>query len=162
MLFKSRLCYICKTTLDLAFENLKDKERDSDQIPHHLTKESLIDSVILRSCHLCRLIIYHLKLHWSFIHWQDVDDDKGYPDTLTEDDFKDSDFKFAEFARDRRIVRSYMRGLPETLNLHATVSRYQQGEKGVFGLAVIDCDALNTEAVNTAMTRLWVFDKDGA
>lgn len=161
MLFRSRLCDVCTTTLRLAFADLQEKERDSDQVPHHIMKESLIDSILHRSCHLCRLIIYHLKLHWASKHWQDKDDDTELPHTLTEDDFKDSDFEFASFASDRRIVRSYMRGLPETLNLHATISRYQAGEKGVFGLAVIDCDALNLEDVNAAMTRLWVFDKDG-
>jgi hypothetical protein len=159
MLFKSRLCNVCNDTLRLAFESIQD--RTSDTVPHHVTKESLVDSVLHRSCHLCRLIIYHLRLQWSATHREGAEDLKENPVTLTEEDFLDSDFDFATFPSDRLVVLSYMLELSETLNLQAQLSNYGDGFDGVFGIIKFDCDALNGETTKAAVPRFWVFDSRG-
>jgi hypothetical protein len=163
MFFRSRLCDICRKSLELAFENMKD--RSSEEIPHHLTKESLVDSVLHRSCHLCRLIIYHLKLNWALAeqHYVDPGTIKDKPTSLTEEDFADSDFDFATFPEHRRGVLAYMHDLPEDLNFHTKVTEYLNGKEGdgVFGRVEFVCDALNQEWLTAAIPRFWIFDERG-
>jgi hypothetical protein len=158
MMFNSRLCDLCKNTLNSAFGTLK--ERESDTVPHHPTKESLIDSVLPRSCHLCRFILYHFKLRWALGHRKGLKDLREEPTTLTENDFKDSDFHFAAFPRERVIAHEYMLELPEDIKLHAQVTRYRDGSDGVFGLVTFDCDAPNHD-IKAAVQRFWIFDERG-
>ncbi|KAH7390478.1 heterokaryon incompatibility protein-domain-containing protein [Pyrenochaeta sp. MPI-SDFR-AT-0127] len=157
MLFTSKLCDVCKNALHLAFKSIEG--RTSPEIPHHLTKESLIDSVLHRSCHLCRLILYHLKLHWSPLHRQGLKDLKEEPTTLTEKDFESSDFDFATFPADRVIVRSYMLELPEVLNLHAQISKYRDGLDGIFGIVQFDCIGPMNGPLKDSTPRFWIFDE---
>jgi hypothetical protein len=163
MFSRSRLCNVCRESLELALESIKD--RSSDEIPHHLTKESLVDSVLHRSCHLCRFIIYHLKLNWALVeqHWVDSGTIEDKPTSLTEQDFIDSDFDFATFPEHRRGVLSNMYDLPEELNFHTKVTEYLSGKEGdgVFGLVAFDCDALNHDSSKAAIRRFWVFDERG-
>jgi hypothetical protein len=159
MFFRSRLCSVCDNALRLAFDSIQN--RTSDTVPHHVTKESLVDSVLHRSCHLCRLMIYHLKLHWAATHRKGVDDLKEEPTSLTEDDFVDSDFDFATFPSDRLVVLSYLLELPEILNLQAQISNFGDGSDGVFGIVKFDCDALNAETLKAAVPRFWVLDNRG-
>jgi hypothetical protein len=163
MFFRSRLCDICRKSLELAFESIKD--RSSDLVPHHLTKESLVDSILHRSCHLCRLIIYHLKLNWALAeqHWVNSDTIEDKPTSLTEEDFADSDFDFATFHEHRRGVLSYMHDLPEELNFRTKVSKYlgSNGVDGVFGPVEFDCDAFNHDGLRAAVPRFWIFDERG-
>jgi hypothetical protein len=159
MLFKSRLCDVCKNSLQLAFESMKDRE--SEAIPHHLTKESLVDSVLHRSCHLCRFIIHHLKTHWAVEHRQGKDDLKEEPTLLTEEDFADSDFEYAAFPRERLIVLEYMLEMPERLNFHVKLTKSGDWFDGVFGHVDFDCDALNHDYIKAAIPRFWVFEEKG-
>jgi hypothetical protein len=159
MLFTSRLCDVCNNALGLAFESLKD--RRSDKVAHHATKESLIDSVLHRSCHLCRLIIYHLKVAWAAQHREGVDDLKEEPTSLTEEDFNDSDFDFATFPSDRVTVRSYMLELPEEINLHTQINKYRDGSEGIFGLVEFACESMNHSYTRAAIPRFWIFDEQG-
>jgi hypothetical protein len=145
--------------LCLAFESMKD--RDSEEIPHHLTKESLVDSVLHRSCHLCRFIIYHLKSHWALEHRQGKDDLKEEPTSLTEADFADSDFDYTAFPRERLIVLSYMLEMPENINLHVKMSKSGDWFDGVFGLVAFECDALNHDYMKAAIPRFWIFEEKG-
>ncbi|KAF1918219.1 heterokaryon incompatibility protein-domain-containing protein [Ampelomyces quisqualis] len=155
--FKSKLCDVCKKSLQLAFGTLKDGS--SKKIPHHVTKESLIESILLRSCHLCRFMIYHLKSHWGLHHRTGVQDLKEEPTTLTEDDFKDSDFHLESYPSDRLVILSYLLELPETLNFHAQVTEYGQGTDGVFGLLEFDCHDLHQDQSKSAVPRFWIFDE---
>jgi hypothetical protein len=154
MLFKSRLCEICKTTLFQAFESLDDLA--SNQIPHHVTKGSFVDSILHRNCHLCRLIIYHFRLRWAPQHRDGLKDLREEPTSLTEEDFAESDFDFETFPSDRVTVLSYMLELPETIGLHAQIRRYGDGKDGTFGLIEFDCDGLDSDK-----PRFWIFDQLG-
>jgi hypothetical protein len=160
MLFKSRLCNVCTTALYLAFDSMTGRE--SDEIPHHLTKESLVDSVLHRSCHLCRFIIFHLKTHWAIEHLEGKDDLKEEPTSLTESDFADSDFDHKAFPSDRLVVLSYMLDMPENLNFHVKMSKSGDWFDGVFGLVEFDCDALNHDYIKAAIPRFWIFNDKGA
>jgi hypothetical protein len=154
MLFKSKLCDVCKTTLQQAFETLDDPA--TNQTPHHATKESFVDSILHRNCHLCRLIIYHFKSAWALFHREGLGDIKEEPTSLTEDDFAESDFDFGTFPSDRVTVLSYMLELPETIGLHARIKRWGDGGDGTFGLLVFDCEGLNSHKPG-----FWVFDERG-
>ncbi|KAH8726036.1 hypothetical protein GQ44DRAFT_680231 [Phaeosphaeriaceae sp. PMI808] len=157
MLFNSRLCHVCNDALRLAFESIGD--RNSHKAVHHLTKESLIDSVLHRSCHLCRLIIYHLKLSWSPENRQGLEDLKEEPTSLTEDDFRSSDFDFATFPSSRVVLLSYMLGLPETLNLYAQIKLYGDGSDGIYGQVEFDCDGFNVDYLKAVVPRFWIFQE---
>ncbi|KAF2829178.1 HET-domain-containing protein [Ophiobolus disseminans] len=152
MLFDSKLCDVCNNTLRLIFGSIDDLS--SQEIPHHLTKESLVDSVLHRSCHLCRLIIYHLKVRWAPEHRGGLSDLKEEPTSLTEEDFEQSDFDFATFSSDRVIVHSYMLELPEALGLHARIMKYGDGTDGVDGILEFDCDGFDND-----IPRFWIFDQ---
>jgi hypothetical protein len=60
--FTSRQCDVCRNALEQAFSGIEDQHPKS--IPHHRTKDSLVNSVMVQSCHLCRLVLYHLKVAW--------------------------------------------------------------------------------------------------
>ncbi|KAH6117156.1 hypothetical protein HBI69_098400 [Parastagonospora nodorum] len=132
--------------------------RESDEIPHHLTKESLVDSVLHRSCHLCRFIIFHLKTHWAIEHLEGKDDLKEESTSLTESDFADSDFDHKAFPSDRVVILSYMLDIPENLNFHIKMSKSGDWFDGVFGLVEFDCDALNHDYIKAAIPRFWIFN----
>jgi hypothetical protein len=161
MLFRSRLCSVCENALRLAFDGIQNQA--SHTVPHHVTKESLVDSVLHRSCHLCRLIIDHLERHWAGAHQEGLHDLKEEPTTLTEDDFVDSDFDFATFPSDRLRVLSYLLELPESLNLQARISNrgYEDGSDGVFGKISFGCDAFNAESHEVEVPRFWVIENRG-
>jgi hypothetical protein len=95
------------------------------------------------------------------LHRIGVEDLKEEPTTLTEDDFKDSDFFLEYYPSDRVLILSYLLELPETLNFHAQVSEYGEGTDGVFGLLEFDCDALNQDGNRSAIPRFWIFDERG-
>ena len=154
MLFNSRLCGVCNNTLQLAFDSFGDLS--SNGLPHHSTKESLVDSVLRRSCHLCRLVIYHLRLRWAPQHRKGKDDLKEEPTALTEADFEQSDFDFATFPSDRVIVLSYMLELPEALDLHAKILKYGDGSDGTYGIIEFDCDGFDSD-----IPRFRIFDERG-
>jgi hypothetical protein len=153
MLFKSKLCNICKTTLHQVFITLGDIS--SDHIPHHYTKESLVDSVLHQNCHLCRLIIYHLRLRWAPQHRQGLEDLREVPTSLTEPDFEDSDFDFKTFPRDRVTLLSYMLELPESFKMNAHVTKYSHVFDQTHFLLEFDCDGLDSDK-----PRFWAFDEN--
>ena len=63
--FTSQLCDVCKQALQLAITSMEGRKPViSDKVARHRTKDSLVDSILRQSFHLCRLIIYHFKLHW--------------------------------------------------------------------------------------------------
>jgi hypothetical protein len=159
MLFRSRLCSVCDNALRLAFDGIQNQA--SHTVPHHVTKESLVNSVLHRSCHLCRLIVHHLKVYWAPFHQNGLDDLEEEPTTLTEDDFVDSDFDFATFPSARLVVLSYLLGLPEILNLQAQISNWGDGSDGVFGIVNFGCDAFSAETIDAAVPRFWVLDNRG-
>jgi hypothetical protein len=161
MLFRSRLCSVCDNALRLAFDGIQN--RASHTVPHHVTKESLVDSVLHRSCHLCRLIVDHLEVYWAGLHQNGLDDLEEEPTTLTEDDFVDSDFDLATFPSDRLVVLSYLLDLPEVLNLQAWISNsgYEDGSEGILGIVNFGCDAFNAETSDAAVPRFWVLDNRG-
>jgi hypothetical protein len=161
MLFKSRLCSVCDNALRLAFDGVQNQV--SHTVPHHVTKESLVDSVLHRSCHLCRLIIDHLKQYWAGTHQEGLHDLKEEPTTLTEDDFVDSDFDFATFHNDRLVILSYLLELPEILNVQARISDYgyESVSDGVFGIIHFSCDAFDVKTPNAAVSRFWVLNNRG-
>lgn len=154
MLFRSKLCGICQATLRQVFETLGDLA--SDNVPHHLTKDSLVDSVLHQSCHLCRLIIYHLKLRWSPGHRQGLADLREEPTTLTKKDFEDSDFNFETFSSDRLIVLEYLLELPEDINLAAQIKKYMRVNEETMLLLEFDCEKLGSDK-----PRFWAFDEKG-
>jgi len=152
MSFKSKLCNVCRTTLQQTFETLGDS---SQTIPHHRTKESLVDSVLHQGCHLCRLIIYHYRRRWAPEHQQGVEDLTEVPTSLTKHDFQDSDFEFETFPSDRVVVLSYLLELPELFEMNARITKYLlNGEMNY--LLEFDCDGLGTDK-----PRFWVFDEKG-
>lgn len=153
MLFRSRLCGICQTTLQKTFETLDDLS--SNKIPHHPTKESLVDSVLHRSCHLYRLIVHHLRLRWAPLHRLGLEDLETVPTSLTKSDFEDSDFDFETFASDRIIVLEYMLELPESCNFNAHIKKYVHGVGGEpFYHLEFDCDGPDSDK-----PRFWVSDE---
>lgn len=159
MLFSSKLCQVCVNTLTLAFESTGD--RKSVQVEHHLTKGSLIDSVLHRNCHLCRFIVYHFRMYWGPMHRQGLEDLKEEPTSLTEDDFALSDFDFATFPGDQMTIRSYFLELPEDLNFQVRINKYGDGNDGVFGIVEFTCNTPNENDVGLSTTRFWIFDKRG-
>lgn len=154
MLFKSTLCEVCTDTLQTAFSDVDTLA--SGVVPHHRTKESLIHSVLCRNCHLCRLIIFHLKLRWAPVHFYGKEEQIDEPTTLKEDDFEHSDFTFAEFSSDRSICRSYMLDLDENLSLHAQIQKYGDGANGTYGIVEFDCEGFDKD-----IPRFWIFDRRG-
>lgn len=159
MLFNSKLCQICVDTLRLAFESISGWK--SHPVAHHLTKDSLIDSVLHRSCHLCRFIVYHFRVYWAPLHRQGLEDLREKPTSLTEDDLLLSDFNFASFSKDQMIVRSYLLELPEDLNFQVRVNKYGDGNDGVFSIIEFTCNTPNKNDLSLSTSRFWAFDKRG-
>jgi hypothetical protein len=85
-----------------------------------------------------------------------VEDLKEEPTTLTEDDFKDSDFHLGDYPYGRFVILSYLIGLPENLNFHAYVTEHVEHTDGVFGLVEIGCPTLER-----AIPRFWIFEERG-
>jgi hypothetical protein len=161
MLFRSRLCSVCDNALRLAFDGIQNQA--SHTVPHHVTKESLVDSVLHQSCHLCRMIVHHFEMYWANTHREGLYELKEEPTTLTEDDFIDSDFDFATFPSDRLRILSYLLELPESLNLQVRVSNYGYEDRsdGVFGIISFGCDAFNAESYEAEVPRFLVLDNQG-
>ena len=157
--FKSRMCDVCSNALRLAFASLKDRTPEiSDDVAHHATKDSLVDSVLRQSCHLCRLFLYHLKVHWVKDYTLGPEEEQSTPTSLSEDDFKESDFEFGTFPSDRVGIRSYMLGLPEDVGLRLQIEEFSDGVDGVLATMKLDCDALAHVSVTA---RFWVLAAQG-
>lgn len=95
-------------------------------------------------------------MHWGLFHRTGVEDLKEEPTTLTEEDFKDSDFHLGDYPHGRFVILSYLIGLPETLNFHAHVTEHAEHTDGVFGIVEIGCPALER-----AIPRFWIFEERG-
>lgn len=109
--FTSRACSVCTHALQLAFDSVT--TRHSYKVAYHATQESLIESALWRSCHLCRLIAYHLQLHW--IRNKSHTSETELPISRTQNDFA-SGFEFIKFCDARKMFRRNLIGLPETFN----------------------------------------------
>jgi hypothetical protein len=182
--FNSRNCDVCQIALQQAFSGMND-EQHPKIVPHHRTKDSLVESVMARSCHLCRLILYHLKSHWicppnrtlfaaamfqnlestawngPFPFWAEEDADTPTLFTLTAADFIGSDFSFNTFSRDRIVVRSYLRGLPERLDLGIIMHKYDGPTRGISAKLQFDCKALSKGQFETVKPSFWIFTDEG-
>jgi hypothetical protein len=160
--FTSRMCDVCDTALRLAFASLKDRTPEiSDEVAHHATKDSLVDSILRKSCHLCRLLIYFLKNYSDLDHYTGLEEEQPMPPSFSEDDFKDSDFEFVAFPRDRVGIRSYMQGLPEDVGLRLQMEEFSDGADGVLGTMKFDCDTFAKAAMKTNLPRFWIFGSQG-
>ncbi|KAF2679089.1 HET-domain-containing protein [Lentithecium fluviatile CBS 122367] len=160
MEFTSRLCSVCDNALRLAFTTLQNRTPEIfDKVPHHATKDSLVESVLVRSCHLCRLIVYHLKLHWSKDY--SLPKEEEQPTSLTEDDFKDSDFVRKNFPAYRVGLREYMLGLPEDVGFTLEMREFGNGEDGVLGTVELDCKTFEGDSLRANQPRFWIFAAQG-
>jgi hypothetical protein len=160
--FTSRLCDICTNALNLAFASLKGRTPEiSDEVAHHATKDSLVDSVLRQSCHLCRLLIFHLKTHFH----QDIDlgpeEEQPTPASLSKEDFSESDFDYASFPSDRVGLRSYMLGLPEDVGFRLQMEEFSDGTDGVLGTMKLDCDAFSQGPVRQNVPKFWILAAQG-
>lgn len=160
--FTSRLCDVCDNALRLAFTSLVGRTPEiSDDVPHHITKDSLVDSVLRQSCHLCRLLIYHLKVHYANDCSLGPEAEQPIPERLSEGDFVNSDFDYAAFPSDRVGLRSYMLGLPEEVNFKLQMEEFSDGADGVLGTMKMDCDAFSQGPVKQNVPRFWIFGSQG-
>jgi hypothetical protein len=158
--FTSRLCETCNHALKEALSTLQGRDPEiSDKISHCPTKDSLVDSILRQNCHLCRLIIYHIKLHW--VADGSLGPEEEEPTSLTEDDFKDSDFDFATFPSDRIGIRSYMLGLPDNIQFKLQILEFGDGSDGVLGEMLVDCEAFADDYLKANVARFWIFAPQG-
>jgi hypothetical protein len=159
--FQSKLCIVCRIALEQAFGSLRIGH--SDKVPHHQTKDSLVDSVLPRNCHLCRLIVYFLRLHWvPRDPKQGLEEEltSGEADSaLTEDDFRTSEFEYATFPKDRLNIRLFMRGLPEDVGLTMQISEFGEilGKEGRF----LEFDCASFVKIDAAKPSFWIFSMEG-
>ncbi|KAH7066876.1 hypothetical protein BKA63DRAFT_425637 [Paraphoma chrysanthemicola] len=160
--FTSRRCEICCSTLQQTFSGINDAQPRS--VPHHATKDSLVDSVVVRSCHLCRLVFNHLKLHWSkqFDPKQEPEIAEPMPIHLTEEDFANSDFSFESFPDYRIGIRSCLRGLPENLKLEVAARKYTGPTDGIVATLQFDSESLSKDELSVVKPSFWVFNTAGS
>jgi hypothetical protein len=159
--FQSRLCNVCRNTLDQAFSSIRIKE--SVKVPHHLTKDSLVDSVLVRGCHLCRLVVDFCKLR-SASDSPDLEEDEGsilsqtVTAALSEEDFKSSEFEYANFPSDRLGIRWGVRGHPEDFGLTVQISEF-----GVYAgrVGLLEFDCASFARVSMVKPRFWIFSTEG-
>jgi hypothetical protein len=141
--FQSKLCNICRDTLDKVFSSIdRLGTGDSDRVPHHLTKNSLVDSVVAQSCHLCLLIVDDLKARWSGPWLGLEEEERSAPSAaataLSEEDFVALDFEYATYPSDRLRVRRAIGRLPEDIGMTARISKYETRKGGSLGRLVFD------------------------
>ncbi len=156
--FQSRLCNVCREALDQAFNSIRGQ--DSDKVPHHLTKDSLVDSVLARSCHLCRQTVDMLKLpngpslgpeeHEGSAPRQPVT-------ALSADDFKASDFEYANFASDRLWVRRALGHLPEDIGLTLSIRNFGV-HHGLQGMLYLYCTSMPRIS---SFAYFWIISTEG-
>jgi hypothetical protein len=102
-----------------------------------------------------------LSLKWDSCFWAEEEAEKPMPDTLTEADFATSDFSFKTFSKDRVVVRSYLLGLPEKLELGIIVSKYNGPTKGILATLRFDSEALSQDQLSVVKPSFWIFDDTG-
>jgi hypothetical protein len=118
--FQSRLCNVCRNALDQLFKSMT-RHEFSGNIPHHLTRESLADSVLAQACHLCRLAVEQLM--WpNDMSLSPPENTIGLPPrrqfkALSADDFEASDFDCVNFPNYRLWLRRALGWLPEDFGL---------------------------------------------
>jgi hypothetical protein len=102
-----------------------------------------------------------LSLKWDSPFWAEEEAEKWTPETLTEADFAKSDFNFKTFSKDRIVVRSYLLGLPERLELGVIVSKYKGPTKGIIATLQFDSEALSQDSLSVVKPSFWIFDGTG-
>lgn len=124
--FQSSLCNVCQDALDQAFNNFRG-EVTGEVIPHHPTKDSLVDSVLAQSCHLCRLIVDHIEALWTGPPPSPEAEEGPAPGQTVvtalppEDDVRASDFESTNLLRDRLWLHRAVGHLPEDIGLTARI-----------------------------------------
>jgi hypothetical protein len=132
--FQSKLCNVCRDALEKMFSNLARDSAYSGIVPHHLTKTSLVDSVVAQSCHLCCLIVDYLKVSWSDpLLGLEEEERSASSETVTalsEEKFRASDFEHATFPGDRLKVRRAIGRLPEDIRMTAHILNHELLPRG--------------------------------
>lgn len=124
--FESKLCNVCRDALEKMFSSIDRLDSCvSDSVPHHLTKTSLVDSVVAQSCHLCFLIVDHLKASWSDLLLGLEEEERSAPSetvtALSEENFRASDFEHAIFPGDLLKACRAIGRLPEDIGMTAHI-----------------------------------------